>query len=103
MKNLLALTLAAGLGLCAVSGGAQASSASAQQAGAQAPQQKSQSFTGVILKGDDGYALKDGSGTLWKLDDQDKAKQFEGKSVKVTGVPDGQAGIIHVVEIEASK
>jgi len=34
------------------------------------------------------------------LDDQDKAKQFEGKSVKVTGTLEAARSLIHVSNIE---
>ena len=34
------------------------------------------------------------------LDDQDKAKQFEGKSVKVTGVLMAATNMIHVTDIQ---
>jgi hypothetical protein len=34
------------------------------------------------------------------LDDQEKAKQFEGKNVKVTGVLEAARSLIHVSNIE---
>jgi hypothetical protein len=40
------------------------------------------------------------SGKGLYLDDQEKAKQFEGKNVKVTGVLELAKGLIHVSEIE---
>ena len=36
------------------------------------------------------------------LDDQDKAKQFEGKNVKVIGVLEASTNTIHVTEIVAA-
>ena len=45
------------------------------------------------------YVLYDGaSKTSYQLDPQDKAKDFAGQKVKVTGTPDG--GTIHVKSIE---
>ena len=69
-------------------------------------QQKSQTFVGTIgqSKGTlvlkTGYATKDpNTKTTYKLDDQEKAKQFEGKNVKVTGTLDASTNTIHVSEI----
>jgi hypothetical protein len=68
-------------------------------------QQKSQVFAGKIIKAKNGqYALltdeQAGKGAF--LDDQDKAKQFEGKNVKVTGVLEASSGLIHVTDIQAA-
>ena len=70
---------------------------------AQQDQQKSQTFVGKIIKAKNGqYALltdeQAGKGAF--LDDQEKAKQFEGKSVKVTGVLEASRALIHVTNIE---
>jgi hypothetical protein len=70
---------------------------------AQQDQQKTQTFVGKIVKAKNGqYALltdeQAGKGAF--LDDQDKAKQFEGKSVKVTGVLEAARALIHVSNIE---
>jgi hypothetical protein len=74
-----------------------------QAPSAQQDQQKSQTFVGKIIKAKNGqYALltdeQAGKGAF--LDDQDKAKQFEGKNVKVTGVLEAARGLIHVTNIE---
>src|SRR5215475_2334679 len=69
----------------------------------QQDQQKSQVFVGKIVKVSDGrYALltdeKAGKGVY--LDDQDKAKEFEGKNVKVTGVLETAKNLVHVTDIQ---
>src|SRR5215472_7293891 len=66
-------------------------------------QQKSQTFVGKIVKATNGqYALlideQSGKGVL--LDNQEKAQQFEGKSVKVTGVLEEAKNLVHVTNIE---
>jgi len=55
-----------------------------------------------LLKSKEGYILKDeASNTTYKLDNEDQAKQYVGKKVKVTGTLDPETGTIHVVSIEA--
>ena len=107
----LALILAAAFcgftpGLAAQSGG------SAQQPGQQpgqqqqAPQQN-KTFTGKIQKLPSGqYALVTGQTPDGKLsghflDDQDNAKKYEDKQVKVTGSFDTASNMIHVTNIQA--
>ena len=41
--------------------------------------------------------------TSYKLDDQDKAKQFEGKNVKVMATIDATTNQLHVVDITPSE
>ena len=102
MRNLWAPLLALGIVLAfstpTVQGQAQSPAPSAQQ-----DQQKSQTFVGKVIKAKNGqYALltdeQAGKGAF--LDDQDKAKQFEGKNVKVTGVLEAARSLIHVSNIE---
>jgi lipopolysaccharide export system protein LptA len=72
-------------------------------AGAQTQQdaQQQQTTTGKIAKSDDGkYVLVDMSGTTFQLDDQDNAKKFDGKVVKVSGTVDTSSNTIHVTEIK---
>ena len=74
-----------------------------QDPNAQQDQQKPQTFMGKIVKINGGqFALltdeQAGRGVF--LDDQDKAKQFEGKNVKVTGVLDTASKTVHVTNIE---
>jgi lipopolysaccharide export system protein LptA len=72
----------------------QSTDASAQQA---------QSFSGKIVKSKGSLALQDAaSGTTYKLDSEDQAKQYVGKDVKVTGTVDPATSTIHVTNIEPS-
>jgi uncharacterized protein YdeI (BOF family) len=66
-------------------------------------QAKSSTFTGTIVKNGDDYVLRDSSGSMYKLDDPDRAKPFEGKPVKVTGKLDQQANVIHVESIDGTE
>ncbi|MFY9853032.1 MAG: DUF5818 domain-containing protein [Terracidiphilus sp.] len=78
--------------------------AQAQDKPAQPPQTQDQSkaatFTGTIVQDGAQFLLKDSSGQIYKLDDQDSAKPYAGKTVKVTGQLDEDAKLIHVVSIE---
>jgi|SRR5271167_3836665 len=59
-----------------------------------------QTFTGKIAKSGDKFVLKDNaSKSTYVLDDQDKAKQFEGRAVQVTGTLDAQTNTIHISTI----
>jgi len=57
-------------------------------------------FTGTVVKNGDQFALRDSSGAVYTLDDSQRAKPFEGKTVKVSGQLDEQAKVIHVENIE---
>ncbi len=73
---------------------------SAQQ---QQPAEQAQTFTGKISKHGDKYILRDTAAKMtYDLDDQDKAKSFEGKDVQVTGTLDAQTNTIHVADIQPS-
>ncbi len=66
-------------------------------------QQDTQTFTGKIAQVNGHYVLQDtSSNTNYKLDDEAKAKQFDGKNVKVIGTLDTSSNTIHVSDIEAS-
>jgi hypothetical protein len=70
---------------------------------AQQEQQKSQTFVGKVVKTRNGqYALltDEQAGKGVYLDDQDKAKDFEGKNVKVTGTLEVAKNLVHVTNIE---
>jgi len=104
-------TLAIGVGLCTltpllhaqpVQGGNPAVQEQQQEQPEQ-PKQKVQTFTGQVVKAKNGrYALltdkTEGKG--FYLDDQNKAKQFDGQNVKVTGELDVATNTIHVSDIE---
>lgn len=66
----------------------------------QAPEPAAQTFTGTVTKEGDNYVLKVSDTTSYKLDDQDKAKQFEGQKVRVIGALDASSNLIHVQKIE---
>jgi hypothetical protein len=74
-----------------------------QPAQPQPDQSKSSTFTGTIVRSGRQYALRDSSGQIFKLDDPDRAKPYEGKTVKVTGQLDEQAMVIHVESIEGAE
>jgi|SRR5271167_208957 len=103
--------LALGVGLCLLQPSANAqqypdSSSPAAQQQQQQPDTMSQTpdaqtFTGKITKSGGKLVLKDGaSKSTYMLDDQDKAKQFEGKEVKVTGTLDPATNTIRITNIE---
>jgi uncharacterized protein YdeI (BOF family) len=91
----------------------------AQQSSTQAPQEQQQpqaqpaapesqasspamvqTFQGTISRSDGKYVLTDSAtGTSYKLDDEKQAKEFVGKSVKVTGALDDSSKTIHVATI----
>jgi hypothetical protein len=75
----------------------------------QAPQQnemqtqEAKPFNGTIMKEKGKLVLKDTAANIsYQLDDQEKAKQFVGKQVKVTGKLDMNNNLIHVETIEAA-
>jgi hypothetical protein len=63
--------------------------------------QDAKPFNGTIVKEKGKFVLKDKAANVsYQLDDQEKAKQFEGKQVKVTGKLDMNTNLIHVENIE---
>jgi hypothetical protein len=75
-------------------------SATAQQQ----TRQPAEEFQGTIEKTGTKYVLDDkASGATYQLDNQDKAKQFADKDVKVTGTLDPSTNTIQVSEIEEAK
>ena len=61
-----------------------------------------QPFTGTVVKDGDKYVLQS-SGLNYQLDDQDKAKKFEGEQVKVNGDLDKSTRTIRVSDITPAK
>lgn len=60
-----------------------------------------QQFSGKIAKSGSKFVLKDtATRTTYMLDDQDRAKQFDGQSVKVTGKLDVETHTIRISSIE---
>jgi uncharacterized protein YdeI (BOF family) len=66
----------------------------------QQEQDKSATFTGTVVRDGDLYVLRDASGQVYRLDNPERAKPFEGKAVRVTGQLDTEAKLIHIESIE---
>jgi hypothetical protein len=69
----------------------------------QQSQQKIRTFVGEIIKTKSGrYALlvDKQKGMGFYLDNQEKAKQFDGQNVKVTGTLDTASNTLHVTDIQ---
>lgn len=109
----LALPLAAVFGsaqlLCAQGATADPQSTSIAQQDQQPPRAlppddpdvHEKAFTGVIVRSGDKLVLLDTiSKTSYQLDDQEKAKDFLNKNVRVTGVLNPASGTIHVTAID---
>jgi hypothetical protein len=63
-------------------------------------QRSAQSFEGKITRSGDKLVLQENaSRTAYQLDDQDKAKAYEGKNVKVMATVDASNNTLHVVAI----
>ena len=56
--------------------------------------------SGTVVKVAGKYMLETDDNVAYKLDDQDKASQYDGKRVKVTGSLDRATGILHISSIE---
>lgn len=64
-------------------------------------QPEAKTFTGTVLKSGESFVLSDSpTKSRYMLDDQDKARPFEGKQVKVTGKIDVGSNLIHIETIE---
>jgi hypothetical protein len=59
-----------------------------------------ETFTGTISKSGDGYFLKDAHGTLYRLDDAQRAAPYENKPVEITGQLELDTNLIHVASIQ---
>ncbi len=71
-----------------------------QQNDATNPQQSARSFEGRIAKSGGDLVLRENSTqAAYKLDDQNKARQFEGKNVKVMATVDASTKTLHVIDI----
>jgi hypothetical protein len=71
-----------------------------QQPEPEAQQSTAQSVSGTIVKVGGKYVLETPDNLAYQLDDQEKARQYEGKHVKVTGSLDRATGILHVKSVE---
>jgi methionine-rich copper-binding protein CopC len=61
--------------------------------------QSQESFTGTVVKVGKKFVLKTDTAT-YQLDDREKAKQFEGKQVKVNGSLDKATRTLHIIDIQ---
>jgi hypothetical protein len=70
------------------------------QSPAQPQEPAAQTFTGTILRTGSTYVLKAQGGITYQLDNQDDARQYDGKQVKVVANLDAKGALLHVVSIE---
>lgn len=63
-------------------------------------QPAAQAFAGMILKSGDNYVLQTVDNITYQLDDQERAKAYEGKQVQVTGSLDKTTNTIKVHDIK---
>lgn len=75
----------------------------AQEEEPAAEEAETQMFTGEIKNHDGTYMLHGEDGKTYHLDNQDKAKNFDGKKVNVHGSLDAESMTIHVSEIEEAE
>jgi len=62
--------------------------------------QSARAFEGKIERSGDQFVLMENtSQTSYQLDDQDKAKHFEGKDVRIMATIDAESNRLHVVDI----
>ena len=108
MKRFLSITTALGFALLGFTWAASAQEQTPQSQTDSSQQQKpvntpsARTFEGKIAKSGGKLVLQDSSTTQpYLLDDQDKAKQFEGKNVQVMGALDPDSNTVHVVDIIA--
>jgi uncharacterized protein YdeI (BOF family) len=112
-RTAIVLTFVAGIAtLFAQSKATQSAPAPQQQTAAQSQDQAAQdqmqmqdakAFNGTIMKEKGKLVLKDTVANVsYQLDDQDKAKPFVGKQVKVVGKLDLDTNLIHIQAIEAA-
>jgi hypothetical protein len=59
-----------------------------------------QTFTGTIVKDSGTYVLKVTGNTVYQIENQDSAQQYEGKPVRVTGTLNADGHTLRIVKIE---
>ena len=59
-----------------------------------------QTFKGTIVKDGSRYVLKGSSNSAYQLDDQEKAKQYEDKDVKLVGSVDKNNHSVRIISIQ---
>lgn len=65
-------------------------------------QNATQTFAGTVMKSGNQYVLRTADNVTYQLDDQARAKKYEGKQVQVIGSLDENSGTIHVQEMKAA-
>ncbi len=75
---------------------------SVQPANPQAQRQPpaAQTFTGTIVKDGGRYLLEMANKNIYELDDQEKAKRYDGKQVRIEGTLDAKGNSLHITSIE---
>jgi hypothetical protein len=59
-----------------------------------------QTLSGTVIKLGNKYVLKTTDPQTYELDDQDRAREYEGKQVKIVGSLDPTTNMIHITSIE---
>lgn len=71
-----------------------------QEADTATPHQSARSFEGRIARSGDQFVLEDKAAQMsYRLDDQEKAKHYAGKNVRIMATMDSHAHILHVIDI----
>jgi hypothetical protein len=78
----------------------QPDSQSANPPAQQEQQPVAPTFMGTIVKDGTRYVLKVSKNNTYQLDDQDAAKQYEGKQVRIVGTLNADGQSLHVTRIE---
>ena len=75
-----------------------------QEADAATPHQSARSFEGKISISGEQYVLLDRAAqTSYRLDDQQKARKYAGKEVKVMATMDPVSNLLHVIDITPAR
>jgi Protein of unknown function (DUF5818) len=64
-------------------------------------QPATQSFTGTIMKDGGKLVLKTSDNAVYQIDDQETAKSYEGKRVKISGTLDAKTNMLHILAIDS--
>ena len=75
-----------------------------QESDAATPRQSARSFEGRIARSGNQFVLLDRAAqTSYKLDDQEKARKYAGRNVKVMATMDPATNLLHVIDITVPK
>jgi Protein of unknown function (DUF5818) len=64
------------------------------------PETATRSIVGIIVREGEKYVLKAGDNTTYELDDQERARRYQDKQVKVVGKLDSRSNSLHIESIE---